>query len=345
MNQCISRQTLIILFIGFIFSVAAKNTFAQNSINGLIFDRDRNPVVNIDVELLDEYERFIRSAKTSSAGIYIFQGLRGGIYFIQVRVDGTNYKQAKERIQIGQTNYTNSTTGQLSGSESLQLNFVLEIDPRRSGNQTPQYNEVVFAQNIPLEAQKSYEKALKNLEDKNQNEGIAQLQSAIQIFPEYFLALDRLGYEFLGQNKFAEAENVFKKAAETNPKSFSSKYGLASAQYKLDKKTEAVKTLEGAITLNAGSINSYFLLGKILRELKEFDKAEINLKKAKELSRNKLPDIHWELALLYYHNLQRYSEAADELELYLKANPAAENKTQITKLIKTFREKAKQKEK
>ena len=73
----------------------------------------------------------------------------------------------------------------------------------------------------------------------------------------------------------------------------------------------------------------------------EYEKAEISLKKADELAGKKLADIHWELALLYYHNLKRYNEAADELELYLKANPKAENKEQVKGLIKMFRSKAK----
>lgn len=76
--------------------------------------------------------------------------------------------------------------------------------------------------------------------------------------------------------------------------------------------------------------------------MSEFEKAEKNLLKAKKLSNNSLPDIHWELALLYYHDLKRYNEAADELELYLKANPKAENKEQVEKLVKTFRSKAKE---
>ena len=335
-------QILIILFVIFVFGLSARGAFGQNSLNGLIFDKNRNPVADIEVELLDEYERLIRTVKTSSSGVYIFQSIRGGIYYVQVRVDGTNFKPSKERVQIGQTNFTNSTTGGISGSETLQLNFTLEVDPRRAGNQTPLTNEVIFAQEIPEDARKAYEKALKSLDDKKPSEAVSLLQNAVGLFPEYFLALDTLGYEYINQNKFAEAEIAFEKAVRVNPKSFSSRYGLAVSQYKLDKKREAVKTLEEAVSLNPASINSYFLLGRIFRDTKQFDKAETNLKKAKELSKNKLPDIHWELALLYYHDLKKFDKAADELELYLKANPKAENKEQVNKLIKTFRDKARQ---
>lgn len=329
---------VLFLLVSFCFSV--RNVFAQNTISGVVFDSNRKAVAKIDVELLDEFERLLKTTKTAASGLYLFQGIRAGIYYVQVRVDGTNFKSVKERIQLGQANRTSPTTGLSSGSESLQINFTLEVDRRNS--QTPLSNEIVFAQNVPKEAEKFYENALKKLDDKKQDEGIAELENAIKIFPEYFLALEKIGYEYLAKGKFTEAENVFTKAFETNPKSFSAKSGLGIAQYKLGKRREAVKTLEESIVLNQSSANSFLFLGKIYREMKEFDKSETNLKKAKNLSKNKLAEVHWELALLYYYNLNRPSDAADELELYLKANPKAENKVQVEKLIKTMREKAKQ---
>lgn len=331
----------------FLFAVAillvisAKQTFAQNSISGMISDENRRPVSEISVELLDEFERLIRATKTKG-GVYIFQGLRAGVYYIQARIAGTNYREAKERVEIGQTNRTNRTSGMISGTEALQVNLTLFFDSR--GRSGALYNEVVFAQSIPVEAQNQYKNALENFDKKNKAEGTAALEKAIAVFPDYFLALDRLGNEYLRQKKFVEAENVFSKALQINSKSFSSAYGLATAQYSLQKMSDAAKTLENALFLNPASINSYFLLGKTQRKIKEYEKAEANLKKAKGLSKDKLPDIHWELALLYYHNLKRYASAADELELYLKANPKAENKEQVRKLIENFREKAKQQE-
>jgi tetratricopeptide (TPR) repeat protein len=330
----------IFLFVA-LFFVLYQNSFAQNTISGVVFDEARKPVGKIDVELLDEFERLLKSTKTAASGLYFFQGLRAGIYYVQVRVDGTNYKSVKERIQLGQTNRTTST-GQTSGSESMQVNFSLETD-RRNNNQTPLSNEVVFAQNVPKEAEKYFENALKKLDDKKQEEAISDLENALRIFPEYYLALDKIGYEYLAKGKFAESESAFTKALQVYPKSFSSKSGLGIAQYKLGKKQEAVKTLEESIVLDPSLASSFLFLGKIYRELKEYEKAETNLKKAKDLSKNKIADVHWELALLYYYNLNRPSDAADELELYLKAKPDAPNKAQIEKLIRQMREKAKEK--
>ncbi len=325
----------VVLFSAPIFS------FAQNSISGSISDAGRRPVADIEVELLDEYERRLKAARTVGSGLYFFHGLRAGVYYIQVRVAGTAYLPAKERIQIGDTNRTNSRTGLITGSESAQVNLTLEIDPQKRGSAGSINNEVIFAQEVPTEAKALYGKALKEIEKNDREAAIESLKAATQIFPDYYLALDRLGNEYLIQNKFIEAEPVFRRILQINANSFSAKYGLGITEYKLNKKAEAVKTLEEAAIINPESINSLFWLGKIYRDLREFEKAENRFKKADKLGKSELPDIHWELALLYYHNLNRNQDAANELELYLKTNPKADNKPQVEKLIKFLREKAK----
>ena len=330
----------LLLFAVIVLCLSSKEAFGQNSISGVIFDTSRQPVSKIDVELLDEYERLIRSTKTTGSGLYFFNGLRAGVYYVQIRTAGTNFREKKERIQLGQMNRVSSGGG-ISGSESLQVDLVLEFD-RRNIDQTPLTNEVVFAQNVPREAEKLYETAVKKIEDKKQDEAITDLENALRIFPEYLLALEKIGYEYLEKKKFVESETVFMKALTVNQKSFSAKSGLSIAQYKLGKLRDAAATLEDSVALNQSSPNSFFFLGKIYRELKEYEKSERNLIKAKELAKNKIPDIHWELALLYYHNLARPLDAAGELEQYLKAKPNAENKAQVEKLIKAMREKAKE---
>jgi len=334
------RKIAFVLLFAAAFFFSAQNSLGQNSISGLIFDANRQPVAKIDVELLDEFERLLRSTKTNASGLYFFQGLGAGIYYIQVRTAGTNYRETKERLQLGQANRV-SASG-TTGSESLQVNLILQFE--RAGNQTSFSNEVVFAQNVPREAEKYFENAIKKLKDEKRDEALLELENALRIFPEYFLALEKIGYEYLAKAKFGEAESAFQKALRINPKSFSAKSGLGIAQYKLGRLREAAATLEESVLMNQSSANSFLFLGKIYRELKESERALASLKKAKELAKNKLADVHWELALLFYYNLDRPAEAADELELYLKAKPDAANRSQIEKLIKTMRASDKNKD-
>lgn len=323
-------------------SIAVTQSRAQNSINGIVFDADRKPVPKIDVELLDEFERFIRSTQTSGSGLYFFQGLRQGNYYVQVRVDGTGYQPAKERIQLGQGNRTTST-GQSSGGETAQINFTLIPRKQQSEKENQAVNGVIFAQEVPQSAREAFARGSRLLEDKKIKEGIAEIEASLSIYPDYYLALDRLGFLFLDQADFRAAENTFTHELAVNPKSLSARSGLGVAQFKLGKMAEAAATLEQVVVDNPSSVSSFVLLGKVYRELKQNEKAETTFKKADKLSDGKSPDVHWELALLYYYNLKRLNEAADELDRFLKASPDSANRVQIQKLAKQFRTEAKQK--
>jgi len=83
------------------------------------------------------------------------------------------------------------------------------------------------------------------------------------------------------------------------------------------------------------------LSGSLLRQAKEYEKAEKQLLKVRELAGDLMPDVHWELALLYGNGMKRYKEAAKELRAYLKARPDDKKAETIKKLIADFEEKAK----
>jgi regulator of sirC expression with transglutaminase-like and TPR domain len=68
------------------------------------------------------------------------------------------------------------------------------------------------------------------------------------------------------------------------------------------------------------------------------DEAETYLKQANLLAEAKVPDAHWQLALLF-NQLKRFKEAAEELELFLKVTPDARDADKIRQLIQQLRQK------
>ena len=335
------------LCIGILLSTVQNFAQGPNAINGMIFDHNRRPVAELYIELLDGFERLIKTTKTKNSGLYFFRNLSQGIYYINIRIGGTAFKSQKLRIDLGSTNRTTTSpsgTTTTSGSDVQQKNFYLQLDPRNAGK-LPSSTGVIFAQNVPDEAKTYYNQALKN-GNKKPKEAIGNLEQAISIFPDYFAALTKLGELYLINKKYAEAENLLKRAAKVNPKSFSIFWSLAVAQNNLKKRNEAIASLLKANEIDSGSVNSFLLLGIIQRDVRQYKAAEKSLLKAKELGKGRVPEIHLKLALLYYYNLKQYNTAADELELYLKALPKKERKTQKAKiaqyktLIKTFRKKA-----
>jgi tetratricopeptide (TPR) repeat protein len=142
----------------------------------------------------------------------------------------------------------------------------------------------------------------------------------------------------VGQQKFENARDAFDKAVAVNQRSFTGWYGLSYADFALNKPVDSIAASQKALELDKNSVNTLFLLGVSQRRVKHYEDAEKSLIQAKKLDNGKTPDINWNLALLYAHNLKRYKDAANELEAYLKNDPNVPNKELIRKLIKQFRE-------
>ncbi len=369
-----SKIFVIVGIFIFCFIAIPSFVYAQNTITGTVFNAARRPATDVEIELLDEFERFVKSAKTRGSGLYLFNNLRAGIYYIRIRSGAQGYDEQKIRLQLGDTNRTiTSDTGssRTSGVEIKQIPIYLTINPRYK-NRTPASNDVVYAQEIPKDAEEAYEKGIDYIRSDKNEQALAELLRATDIFPTYYSALMVLANEYLDLNRYEEAADTFDRAVKVNEKSSKGFFGLAVAQNSLATtlnnlvpdpksaeekekaaknnqnalklKQEAAINVEKAIAIDPSSVAHYLMLGILQRDLQKYADAEQSLLKAKKLSENKEPDVHYNLGLLYFWNLKQYSQAADELELYLKASPSMpeDEKSKIKNMIAAIRKKAKQ---
>jgi tetratricopeptide (TPR) repeat protein len=97
---------------------------------------------------------------------------------------------------------------------------------------------------------------------------------------------------------------------------------------------------EKAVFFRPDSLEANLLLGMAYRSVKNFEKAEASLKRAWNVSDGSSADVHWHLALLYGKDLNRFAEAAKELEHYLEVAGDIPNEEAVRKLIKHFKTKA-----
>ncbi len=308
----------------------------SSTIQGTVFDKQRNRLPDIDVELLDDYYRTKGRTKTDGAGTYIFNGLPNGRYSIRVFAFRYDLEDQEMPLEINTQN--------IRGGEGAGY-FIQDfyLSPKKGGLKESELS-VVFAQEVPKQAQDIYEKAIKDLSEKRTDEGVAGLYSAVKIFPDYYAALYRLGVELLSKKQYQDAVPVFLKATQINQKSGASYYYLGFALNKLGKdyNKAALASVNRAAILAPASPQIFWLTGKIERAMGNFPDAEKHLLQAKKLSTSKNPDIHMELAQLYSNDLKKYKEAADELELYMKSIKLSdEEEKKMKKLIAELREKAK----
>lgn len=337
MKSNVAKPFFAVVSLLFVFCLLTVPALAQgnNSITGFIFGLENKPLSNVTVELQDDLNRMIERTETNGAGRYNFTRLARGRYNVKVFPSGTDYQEQIKDVEISGISMSGS-----GGAESVQQNFYLQMKQTSTALATLK-NGVIFAQDIPKEAQKLYEKAVSDLDDKKREAGLLELKQSLEIFPTYYLALERLAKEYVAQGDYKNALETASKGVAVNDKSYECWYVIGYADYQLKNVDEAVNALNKAVLILPNSINAHFLLGVNLRQIGKYEEAEANLLKAKKLSTSPIPDIHWHLALLYTNNLKKYSEAIKELELFLQAKPNFEETDKIKDLIKKLKEKEK----
>ncbi len=331
-------RTRIVFGVLFLFSILflSQNAFAASTIQGTVYDKQRNTLPDIEVELLNDYYQMVNRARTDGSGRYQFNGLKDGRYTVRAFAFRYDLEDQEQPVEI----ITQNVRG-TEGTGFFLADFYLS--PKKGGLAETEIG-VVFAQEIPQDAKKTYEKAVKDLSDKRTNEGISGLNEAVKLFPTYYLALHRMGKELFIMKRYNEAVPFLLKAAEINPKSATSFYYLGYSLHNLGKdyNKAAITTLNQAHVLAPASTQVLFALGKVERSGGKYQEAEKHLLQAKKLSKVSVPEIHKELAQLYADDLKKYKEAADELELYLKVSKLDDaSAKQTKKVISSLREKAK----
>jgi tetratricopeptide (TPR) repeat protein len=321
-----------------LFTSSAFAQIAGSTINGMVFGSEKRALTDINVELLDEYSRLVQTTKTQS-GRFTFRGLVAGVYRIRVLPQRFGYAEQVQEIQI----INISRSSQVGATnDSVYVDFYLQPFKAPSMAESMGIISTVFAQDVPSEAEKLYEQALQDFEKNKTSEGIANLKKAIEAFPKYYLALNRLAEEAIKKEEYLVAEIILNQAVAVNNKGADAYFLLGYSQYVSKKYGPAIKSLEQAVTWSPKSAQAYLLLGMSFKQIMKFSDAETQMLKAKDLSKKKLPDVHWQLALLYGNNLKKYSEAANELELFLKYQSDLKDTENIKRLIKDFRDKAAQ---
>lgn len=314
--------------------VYAQGTNRNSTISGFVFDEARRPITNVVVELRDEYNSVVQRTRTQSSGRYNFVGLVQGRYTVYVRPFGTGLREQSEEVEISGIGVRGRQL-----ADNAQKDIYLRATKERASEKLK--NTVIFAQEAPGDAERLYKAGADDIDRQKTDTGIPTLEKAIAAFPTYFLALQKLAYVRLAMGNFPAAEPLFERALAVNPESYECLYGLGTTQYSLNKSKAAISTLEKAVIKRPNAFESFFVLAMARRQERQYEFAEKAFRQAIKLSdETTAPEAHWNLALLYAHNMGRYADAAKQLELYLKVAPDAPNKEAIFKLIKEFKGKA-----
>ncbi len=336
MNKRVFLVYIIICI--FVFSVIClAQSQTSNSISGFVLDaKNKVPVADIYVELLNDNYSSLNRQKTDGSGRFFFAGISSGNFKVRVLPYGTNYLEETQDAVI-----VNNRIGTTVTSDAVYLDFYLRPDPRKINVDSNGTVGAVFVQEIPVEAQKLFKTALANFGKPAEVEsGFENLREALEIFPDYYDALHRISVEYVRRNKFYEPLPYLVKAVNINKRSYSCFYMLGLAAINLKQYKEAVLAFKSATILNPDSVNAHIQYGMVLRITGSYTDSEQILLKAVSLSKEfPLAEVFWQLGLLY-DKLERFDEAANQLEKYVKYELDAENKQKAKNTIASLRKKA-----
>jgi tetratricopeptide (TPR) repeat protein len=324
-------MTHLILILGLLLPSILPQTF---TIIGRVRDQAGQPVSGIRVTLLDDNYGQVRAVFADSGGGFRFSGIISGIYFVRIEPAGTGYEEQTQRIEL------QSIRIRGSGNEPYPIDFILK--PKKASPAPSR--DMVFVQNVPDEARGEYERGANYLRNNKTDRGIVSLKNAIELFPDYFAALELLGAEFVKQGQFQSALPLLTHAIEINHRAPRSLYAIGVAHLKLNNSTNAVVWLKKSAELDPNNANTFMMLGLAYGNNREYAQSEAAFLRALRLGGKALAEAHFYLAGIY-NKMERYREAASQLELYLKEEQNIKDRDAVKNSIDKLYEKAKEKEK
>lgn len=325
-------MSVIPLVLSLIFAlVPCQSRFA---ILGSVRDPGGQPVESIRVTLLGENYQNLGTRFADSSGRFQFRNLAQGIYTLRIEPAGTPYEEETQTIELQSLSPRRSAT-----EEPFMVDFRLR---RKVGTTTQVAPGVIFVQEVPASARSEFERGQSSLNSQNTEIALASLKKAIDIFPDYFLALELLGTEYVRQGQFNNAVPLLTRAIQVNPSAARSLYSLGVANLKSNRSAEAIDWLLRAEDKNPKNPNVHMMLGLAYGNIGSLDEAEQAFKKAYLLGGGKsdVADVHFYLAGIYNRKRQ-YSQAIRELELFLKEAQDIKDRNKIKELIGRLQAKAK----
>jgi tetratricopeptide (TPR) repeat protein len=175
----------------------------------------------------------------------------------------------------------------------------------------------------PADAREAYENALKAISANQPDEAVRELSRAVEIYPNYFRALNDLGVVLMKLKRLDEAASAFERAISLGPRIFYPRLNLAIVRTKQARYKEAIAILDKVHKENPALVEVRTPLADALMAAGNLDEAERHLRAAlsdKRLDRASSGNTYYLLGLLL-NRKQKSEEAVDALQKSAKILP------------------------
>ena len=326
------KQFVFRLFIGLIFFVVAVcppalaqlgragGTNSGHQLHGQVrYAEGGQPAFQILVRL----ERFdggmVDQQHTDRAGKFRFGGLRPLTYIVSIRTAGFEDVQQQVELVTKTSDY-----------------ILVSLRPDGSSRATPLGPAIILDAKVPLDARKEFEKGRAVLLGNGKSEeGIAHLERAISIYPNFLEAYLMLGTAYLDARRLDKAESALRKAIAINPGKPEVNFALGEVYRQQKKYAEAEKVLREGLKLDNRLWQGHYTLGRVYLEMGDHVRAGPQIGLAIQLKPD-LPEAHL-LAGNILLRAHKPDDALLEFEEYLRLVPKGEFSGQAQELVKKIK--------
>lgn len=302
------------------------------TIVGNVRTPDGQGISGVRVSLVDENFQIVEQMFVDVSGRFRFRRVRMGRYTIRVETSGTLFEEQATQLEL-------SSLRRLGGDETVPVEINLRYKKSSEG---PSRRSSVFAQDIPKTARIEFERGVSKLKDNQSQAAVASFKKAVEIFPDYFEALESLGVEYTKEGQFESAVEILARSLKINSRAPKSLYAMGVANLNLHRLPEAIDWLSKAAQLEPGSPNTQMMLGLAYGNSGALDKSEAAFKKSLQFGGTAAAEAHFYLAGLY-NKQGKHRQAREELEHFLKDSKNIKDPAQIRAMIEKLKEKEKAK--
>lgn len=180
----------------------------------------------------------------------------------------------------------------------------------------------------PKNARKEFEKGEKDARNKHLDSATKHLERAVAEYGAYAVAWNDLGQIYAAGQHPEEARRAFAKAITADPQYIPPCMGLAQLELQHGRYEDAIEAAGRALKLYPGSAIASFIQAVANLRLNRLDAAEKSARDAENGPHQNIPQVHVLRADIFLRK-QDYSNAAAQMQAYLKESPQGEFAAEI----------------
>jgi Flp pilus assembly protein TadD len=316
--------------------------------------RPINRVVEVRFEASNS--SLVASAYTFGSARFTFRNITLAMeenYYLAIR--DLDFKELRYELHMNDfvPDSASSSVFHFAGSIVLELQSLPK--EKKAGDERKAGPKAVDARQLKAEisgnARREYNLALENIAAGNSKAAVAHLEKAVELAPDYYDALNKLGGEYARSGRYKEAEVILDRARTLNPNDPLPLTNLGILYLKQGERLEfvaavkagsgsdepltfydkAAEVFEKALRLNPLSPRANYYLGTALYKAGVDERAEPLLLNALDLD-GQMHEARLALISVYARH-QRYDDALKQISAYLDANPGSPERKRLEALM------------